>query len=51
MWVKAHRALFDSSTCLVVAFNVIEHFIGIEIAVVVRNWYRLRMEIQDTWAE
>ena len=43
--------LLDTTPRLVVALNVIEHFVGVEVGMVVRHNDRLRMEVKRSWAE
>ena len=51
LWMQAERALLDAFACLVVALDVVQNLVGIEIAVVVGNDDCFRMEIEDARAE
>ena len=49
--MQTKGALFDAAPGLVVAFDVVQHFVAVEIAVVVWHHDRLGVEVQDAWAE
>lgn len=49
--VRSERALLDSLAGLVITLDVVEHFIGVEVAVVVRNGDRVRVPIKHARAE
>lgn len=49
--VKTERAGTDAPASLVVALDVVEDLVAVEVAVVVWNRHGLRMKVQDPRAE
>ena len=49
--MKRKRTRLDALARFVVAFNVIEHFIRVEVGVVVGNHNRLRMKVKRSWTK